>query len=135
MARSNTATSKLETHRRYLEGVAKKMADELWGPNGPAWGTTMTELEDVALEARAIFAKKLVELGLERQAAAAERPAELTACPDCHRPFGEPEAPVPRAMETRAGDLEWEEPQEYCRRCRRSFFPSEQESGGRSDLV
>ena len=128
MARTSKSNSQAESQRRYLEGVAKKVADELWGPNGPAWGTTMTELEDLALAARAIVGQKLMQLGLERQAAA-DRPAESTACPDCGRPFEEPTTPEPRTMATRAGEVGWDEPREHCPRCRRSFFPSEQESG------
>ena len=31
----------VETLRPYLEGVAKKLADDLWGPGGPRWGTTL----------------------------------------------------------------------------------------------
>src|SRR5947207_21866 len=80
MAR-HTETAKhpaVETLRPYLEGVAKKLADDLWGPHGPRWGTTLTELEDIALEARAIMAEKLLLLGVQRQAAttAEQRPSE-----------------------------------------------------------
>jgi hypothetical protein len=128
MARSTN--DQVEAFRLYLEGVAKKMADELWGAHGPAWGTTLTEMEDLAIEARDIFTQKLLELGLDRQAAATEqRPADTQSCPDCQRPFAEPEKPAPRTMQTRAGEVHWQEPQEYCSRCRRAFFPSEQEPG------
>ena len=126
----------IETLRPYLEGVAKKIADDLWGPHGPAWGTTLTELEDVALEARAIVSQKLLELGLDRQAAAdQQRPADSRACPDCQRPFTEGAEPLPRTMRTRAGEVSWQEPQEYCSRCRRAFFPSEPEPGHRSPTL
>jgi hypothetical protein len=127
----------VEALRPYLEGVAKKLADDLWGPNGPRWGTTLTELEDVALEARVIMAAKLLQLGLQRQAAttAAQRPTELRHGPTCQRPFdatrpsATPAAPPPRDVQTRAGAGAWQEPQDFCTRCRRAFFPSEQESG------
>jgi len=121
----------IEAFRPYLEGVAKKIADELWGPHGPAWGTTLTAMEDVALAARSILSQKLLELGLGRQAAAhpAQRPPDTQACPDCQRPFADPQGPVPRTLQTRAGDVSWPEPQEYCSRCRRAFFPSGPELG------
>jgi hypothetical protein len=128
MARAKTPP-RVEALGSYLEGVAKKVADELWGPQGPAWGTTLTELEDIALETRAIVAEKLLQLGLERQAAA-EQPADLQTCPACQRPLTDPAAePAPRSLATRAGPVAWPEPQSYCTRCRRAFFPSEQESG------
>ena len=127
----------VEALRPYLEGVAKKLADDLWGPDGPRWGTTLTELEDVALEARAIMAERLLQLGLQRQAAAAaeQRPSELRHCPSCQRPFhgarpaATPDAPPPRDLQTRAGAIAWQEPQDFCTRCRRAFFPSEPGAG------
>jgi len=127
----------VEALRPYLQGVAKKLADDLWGPDGPRWGTTLTELEDVTLQARAIMAEQLLQLGLQRQAAAAaeQRPAALRHCPTCQRPFdgARPSAaadtPPPRDLHTRAGAVAWQEPQDFCTRCRRAFFPSEQESG------
>ncbi len=128
--------SAVEALRPYLEGVAKKLADDLWGPDGPRWGTTLTELEDVALEARAIMAEQLLQLGLQRQAAAAaeQRPSELRLCPNCQRPFAAAPpaaaaAAPPRDLQTRAGPVAWQEPQNFCTRCRRAFFPSEQEPG------
>ena len=129
--------SAVEPLRPYLEGVAKKLADDLWGPDGPRWGTTLTELEDVALAARAILTEQLLQLGLQRQAAATveQRPLELQQCPSCQRPFAAPppsaeaNAPPPRDLQTRVGAVAWQEPQEFCTRCRRAFFPSEQESG------
>lgn len=127
---ASSADKSIQTFRPYLEGVAKKIADELWGPHGPAWGTTLTELEDVALAARAIFTQKLLELALARQGAAPEhRPAPTHRCPDCQRPFADPEEAQLRTMQTRAGEVCWQEPQEYCTRCRRAFFPSEQKFG------
>ena len=120
----------VEALRPYLEGVAKKLAHDLFGPKGPQWGTSLTELEDIALQARAILTEKFLALSLEQQAATPkeERPAQLQPCPSCQQPFGEPEEPEPRNLETRAGEAAWSEPKEYCTRCRRAFFPSEQKS-------
>ena len=39
-------TPKVEEVRGYVEGVAKNLVDKLYGPEGPPWGTTLTELED-----------------------------------------------------------------------------------------
>ena len=121
----------VEALRPYLDGVAKKLADDLWGPKGPPWGTTLTELEDIILRARGILTDKLLALSLERQAEQTrpERPAELQECPSCQRPFAEPSEHTRREMQTRVGAADWQEPREYCTRCRRAFFPSEQKSG------
>jgi hypothetical protein len=130
MARSKSKGT-AEAFRNYLEGVAKKIADDLWGPKGPPWGTTLTDLENVAVEAREIFSQKLLELGVARQSETLldQRPEQALACPDCQRPFAEPAQPSPRIMDTEAGEIHWQEPQEYCPRCRRAFFPSESKSG------
>ena len=121
----------VEALRPYLEGVAKKLAHDLFGPKGPAWGTTLTELEDLALEARGILTEKFLTLSLEQQAATPpdERPAEMRTCPSCQRSFGAAQEPEPRRLSTRVGETAWSEPKEFCTRCRRAFFPSEQEPG------
>jgi hypothetical protein len=133
MARQRNAkvlNPQVEALRPYLEGVAKKLAHDLFGPKGPQWGTTLTELEDIALQTRAILSEKLLTLSLEQQAATPrdERPAQVQVCPCCQRRFGEPEEAEPRNLATRAGATAWSEPKEFCTRCRRAFFPSEQKS-------
>ena len=132
MARSSSKSSgKAEAFRNYLEGVAKKIADDLWGPKGPPWGTKLSEMETIALEARAILSQTLLQLGVARQAAALQeqRAEPAQACPSCQRPFAEPVQPSPRTVDTEGGKLHWQEPEEYCTRCRRAFFPSEPKPG------
>lgn len=134
MARKKKSTPEVDNVRPYLEGVAKNLVDRLYGPKGPAWGTKMTELEDVVVAIREVLSEKMLAQALERQAATAptERPAEYQACPKCGgtvlRKPGAAESPQ-RSVLTRGGDATWVEPEEYCHKCRRSFFPSEQESG------
>jgi hypothetical protein len=117
MARQRNAkvlNPQVEALRPYLEGVAKKLAHDLFGPKGPQWGTTLTELEDLALQTRAILSEKFLTLSLEQQAATPpdERAAEWQACPCCQRRFDEPEEPQPRNVATRAGETAWSEPKE-----------------------
>jgi hypothetical protein len=126
------ASPAVEALRPYLEGVAKKLADDLWGANGPAWGTTLTEIEDVILAARDVLSQKVLQLGLQRQAATPveQRPSEYRHCPSCRRALPVAAAePPPRDVQTRAGAAAWHEPHACCPRCRRAFFPSEQEPG------
>jgi hypothetical protein len=131
MARSPASNPQIETLRHYLEGVAKKLADDLWGPQGPAWGTRLTEMEDLALAARDILTQRFLQLGLERQAQTFQQqpPSEAAACPSCQRPFTQTAEPAPRHLQTRGGPVHWDEPQASCTRCRRAFFPSEPKSG------
>ena len=129
MARAKQRTSQVEELRPYVEGVAKNLVDKLYGPKGPAWGTRLTEIEDVFLEIRAMLTAKMLDLTLGQQADALdERPAAYRQCPCCQQPLAVDDT-NPRSVQTRAGPVEWSEPESYCDRCRRAFFPSVQEPG------
>ena len=129
MARSQKRTPKVEEVRPYVEGVAKNLVDKLYGPNGPPWGTKLTEIEDLLLALRAILTEKMLDDALARQAAArGQAPSATLTCPGCHQPLGCDDS-NDRVLDTRAGQAEWPEPEGYCNRCRRSFFPSVQEPG------
>src|SRR5437868_5630845 len=52
MARQEKSTKEVEKIDPYLEEVAKNLVDRPYGPNGPAWGTKLTELEDVVVAVR-----------------------------------------------------------------------------------
>lgn len=129
MARFTISTAPADPVRHYLQGVAKSLVERLYGPNGPAWGTKLTELEDVVLAVRQVLSERLLDEALQRQAnTVAQRPAPFRPCPKCGQEVEADDAEH-RFLQTRAGQAEWQEPASYCRRCRRSFFPSGQESG------
>jgi len=128
MAKAKKHTAKVEELRPYVEGVAKNLVDKLYGPQGPAWGTKLTEIEDALLEIRDVLTEKMLDLTLAQQAGAAGRPEPYRTCPGCHAPLPCAET-NPRIVQTRAGEAEWPEPEGYCDRCRRAFFPSVQELG------
>jgi hypothetical protein len=131
MARAKKCTPKVEELRPYVEGVAKNLVDKLYGPQGPAWGTQLTEIEDVLLEIRAVLTEKMLDLTLAQQAAAADqRPQPYRNCPGCQQPLPCDDT-NPRLLQTRAGEAQWPEPEGYCDRCRRAFFPSVQKPGHR----
>ena len=124
MARPKKCTSQGEEVRAYVEGVAKNLVEKLYGSKGPAWGTQLTEIEDVLLDVREILTEKMLDLTLARQAAVGdERPAAFRTCPGCHEALPCDDANL-RVVQTRAGEAEWSEPEGYCPRCRRAFFPS-----------
>jgi hypothetical protein len=131
MPRSKKRTPKVEEVRLYLEGVAKNLVDRLYGPDGPAWGTRLTEIEDLLLTLREVLSEKMLDDALARQAAARDKAAGAFHCPGCHQPLACADNQE-RILETRAGEAEWAEPEGYCNRCRRAFFPSVQEPGHRS---
>ena len=133
MARNKQRSPEVEEVRAYVEGVAKNLADRLWGPRGPKWGTKLTELEDLVVAIREVLSEKMLDLGLERQAAtpAEERPPVFQHCSGCGQatPVDPDEPTAPRLVETRGGEAQWQEPKHYCRKCRQAFFPSEPEPG------
>jgi hypothetical protein len=129
MARAKQRTAKVEEVRPYVEGVAKYLIDKLYGPDGPPWGTKLTEIEDLFLAIRDVLSEQMLADALARQAAVhATGPTAYRTCPGCQQTLLCPESNE-RIVETRAGDAEWAEPEGYCDRCRRSFFPSIQEPG------
>jgi hypothetical protein len=129
MARSTISTTAADPVRPLIEDLAKELVDRLYGHQGPAWGTKLTEIEDTVLAVRQVLSEKMLDEALARQASSTEdRPGPLRCCPKCAGEV-EPDDPEPRIMATRAGEAEWLEPSTYCRKCRRSFFPSEQKFG------
>ncbi len=129
MAQNKKATKEVDNVLPYLEGVAKCLVDRLYGPAGPAWGTTFSELEETVAAIRKALTETMLHQALTRQAAQDERPPEYDVCPACGRPTLAGDLPEPRQLETGAGDAVWAEPKTRCQKCRRDFFPSEQEFG------
>jgi hypothetical protein len=75
MARTKQRTPQVEQVRPYVDGVANNLIDKLYGPDGPAWGTKLTESEDLFVAIRAVLSERMLADALARQAAAqAHRP-------------------------------------------------------------
>ncbi len=129
MAQDKKATKEVDNVLSYLEGVAKSLVDRVYGPAGPAWGTTFNELEETVAAIRKALTQRMLHQALARQAAQNERPPEYGVCPGCGQPTTAVSPPEPRRLETGDGDAVWEEPKNRCQQCRRDFFPSEQEFG------
>lgn len=125
MARKLVARPEVAAQQPYLEGVAKYLADKLYGANGPPRGTKFLDLEELAVQLGNAISRELLNRTLARQAAApvVDPSDEDELCPTCREPAARVK-PEPRTVTTRVGDAEWNEPQRHCCRCRRSFFPS-----------
>jgi hypothetical protein len=130
MARKKKVPECVQPVQPLVEGMAKALVDRIYGPKGPAWGTRLTEIEDVLLAVRQTLTEAMLRQALDRQAQTnADRPEPYRHCPGCQRPVEERPDPEPRNVQTRAGEAEWDEPNCYCRKCRQAFFPSEPKSG------
>jgi hypothetical protein len=137
MARYQISTAAAGPVRPYLEGVAKSLVDRLYGDDGPAWGTRLSAIEDTIKAVRQVLSEKMLDEALQRQAnLVEERPTDLQCCPKCGQEVNrDPDRDDFRIHQTDVGEAEWREPATYCRTCRRSFFPSDQEFGDRSQRV
>jgi uncharacterized protein YbaR (Trm112 family) len=81
---------------------------------------TFAELEDACIEAGDF----MTALMTQEQIANRPPPEATACCPTCQQtgePLAEQEA---RVLQTDRGEVSWLESTFYCRRCRRSFFPS-----------
>jgi hypothetical protein len=128
MPRFKKRTPEVENVRAYVEGVAKNLCDKLYGPDGPVWGTKLTEIEDVCLDIREILTEQMLAESLRRQAEASVNSASETSCPSCGESLNSTSR-HPRKITTRAGEAAWVEPEAHCRQCRRAFFPSVEKPG------
>lgn len=131
MARQQQHTAQVDEVRAYVAGVAKNLVDKLYGAAGPPWGTSLTELEDLLLEVRQLLTQEMLDRALARQAQALpQQPPATRVCPGCQQPLA-CDGVNPRVVPTRAGTAQWNEPEGFCPRCRRAFFPSVQGPGHR----
>jgi hypothetical protein len=130
MAEMAKAAQKIADGRYVLAGMAKNLADRLYGRQGPPWATPLSSLEEVALLLAQQLRKTFLDLLLSRQAAAflLDPPASLCLCPACGQPTL-PKDPEPRLLFGRAATIEWSEPHRYCRKCRKAFFPQSKSLG------
>jgi hypothetical protein len=122
MAFKKTAAPSMSELQNLISGVAKNIVERVYGPQGPAWGTQFSDLEELAVQVGQTLSRQMLDQALQRQADEAA-PAEDQVCPTCQGPL-KPGEPEPRIVMTRAGDAEWKEPTTACPRCRRAFFPS-----------
>jgi len=129
MAQNQKATLGVDKELAYVKGVAKSLVDRIYGPAGPAWGTKFSELEETVAAIRKSLTEEMLHQALARQAARVERPPQYNVCPGCGQPTQATDPPEERRLETGNGDAVWAEPKTHCQKCRRDFFPSEQEFG------
>jgi hypothetical protein len=110
-----------------LQGTAKNANHKLWGPDGPPWGTSFADLEELAVQIGQVVAREVLQQALDAQAQTPPPDGGLI-CPCCGKATDLTD-PEPHTAKSRAGEVTWSEPASTCRHCRKAFFPSEQEPG------
>src|SRR4051794_4632295 len=114
MAHAKKRTPQVQEVRPYVGGVAKNLIDKLYGADGPAWGTKLTQIEDLFLAIREVLSERMLADALARQAAAhAQGPPGARTCPGCQQPLACPGANE-RIVQTRAGEAAWAKPEGSC---------------------
>lgn len=113
----------------YLQGVARFLLRQLFGPEGVPWGTRLAALEKLVEELQQLLALEFLQLALQQQA---DRypgaPASFRLCPSCRLAL--PDAtPQARPLLCQHGPLLWNEPVAYCKHCRRACFPQARSLG------
>ena len=120
MAQTWETVQVVEDLKSRLEGMAKNLVHEVYGAEGMPWGTPFSELEDVSVELGQCLSRMIMEQAAGRHAdQTSQAPSEYEVCPTCGQPVDEA-ASRSRPLTTRAGEVQWDEPKRYCRKCRRS---------------
>ena len=102
----------------------KEMVEELAREHQRELGAvgTLVDLEELTCQIGDEFARQLCESELVNRARKAIH-VEQCECPECRLlcPRGEPE---PVVLQGLRGEVCYNQPSYFCRRCRRSFFPA-----------
>jgi hypothetical protein len=106
-----------ELRERIREIAGELMAEQAASAAGAGW-PLFTVLEDAAIAVGDAIMQEIVELELARHAA-----EQNHECPQCGQ-RGSRKKERQRVIQTRRGEVKFTEPEFYCPRCRRAFFPS-----------
>ncbi|MCL6508424.1 MAG: hypothetical protein K6T59_15530 [Bryobacteraceae bacterium] len=120
------AAQKAQELKAEIRQFVGQLRQKVYPEGHPEWGTLFSDIEELGVQIGDAVAREFTEQSVAGQAeAAAEREHR---CPSCGGPV-EARDPEPRPLLTRRGEIAWLEPQAYCGRCRKAFFPSVAESG------
>ena len=119
----------METSERLrcrIAEFARELREEFGAVSPDEQGCLLSPLEDWGVQVGDLLSCELIE----QQLATAPIPEEEQepCCPKCQRP-GRRKPDRRRRIETRRGAVHLTEPECYCDRCRRSFFPSDTRVG------
>lgn len=115
-----------ERLRQRAEAFAAQLQEEFGVLAPDEQGCLLSVVEDFAIE----IGDEVSRAVIRRQVEAGTAPvaAEEPCCPTCQRPARRKKERK-RRVETRRGAIHVAEPEHYCNRCRRSFFPSDPLAG------
>ena len=107
-----------EVGERVRQFVAE-LRREVYGEKGfPDWGTLFSQIEELGVQIGDQVCREFVRQSVSKQA---EQTPSEEHCPKCGRPV-EQQGPEPKTLLTRRGEVGWQEPTGYCKKCRKAFF-------------
>lgn len=125
--RLDEARAKLVAVRGKIGQFARELMREVYGEQGPEWGTRFRDIEILGDVIGAEVASRFAEGSVEEQAE--HVPPKAGLCPCCGSDGKRQADDEPRSLKTLTGVVSWEEAQFFCEPCRRSFFPPERGFG------
>jgi len=87
---------------------------------------TFDQMELAANEIGDRVSERIAQKSLNQ--ALADKPT-APRCPKCDQPGCRLEDPDPRVIQTSRGEVQWNEDEYFCRKCRKAFFPSNRSLG------
>lgn len=109
-----------------VEELANLLADAE-NPDGSY--KTFDQIETAANEVGDLVSQRLAQRSLDRSE---QEKTEAPCCPKCQQPGRPLDEPDPRVLQTSRGEVSWNEDEYFCRKCRKSFFPSDGAIGAAS---
>jgi hypothetical protein len=118
--------------RGRIQVAARQLLEEKWAVEGQPslLEKRFIEIEDEACEVADALAEEMMRLIAAQQADVVSSSGDA-CCPSCSREVHSADI-EPRNLQTRRGEVGWQEPRYYCGRCRKNFFPSVPPAGDRA---
>lgn len=110
--------------RQRIQEMARQLQEEFGSPAAGEHSCLLEAAEEWGVQLGDELARAVTQQELP---AASESPEEST-CPQCQK-LARWRGQRRRRIETRRGAIHVSEPEYYCTRCRRSFFPADQRAG------
>jgi hypothetical protein len=134
MDKKQRAARKAQEVREEVRQFVERLRRRVYGEHAcPDWGTLFSEIEELGVQIGDSVCREFVQQAVSGQAGAGGQRCRDECCPACGGPLQRRD-PEPKPLLTRRGEVSWQEPQAYCTKCRKAFFPAVQgvgDSGGR----
>lgn len=111
-----------------IEELADLLAE---AENSDGSWKTFDQMEIAANQVGDRVSEQLTQRSLDRSL---EGKPQAPRCPKCDQPGCRLDEPDPRVVQTCRGEVQWNEDEYFCRKCRKSFFPSDGSLGIESGI-